>query len=389
LRDAGGGMVIEPGPINSRSALQDFESTAIVGRDRLLLENGSVGMLATARFNDDGSQNVVVGADGTWTPSAADQFTAQFLRSETRNPNRPDLLDLWQGQRLAGSAGSLGWTHSSDDWYAYVTYESNSPDFRAWNGFVTQVGVSSLVAVMDAYFYPRTGRFLTRFGPELTVMRVQDSSGGKISQSIAPGLVFRGARDTYVSLAWQPNALRTTLAGPRSYDSWLLGISSTPFPWMPQAVISLSAGETPDHITGAIGDGINLIAKVPLRFSRLEISSAIGYQVLRSRALDNTEKTLFTERNIQLTATWHFSNKLNLRIIHQKVSFDAAPPIARLESNVHARNRLSSMLLSYQSNWQTQYYLGVFTGSEVSNGPIQQDSKQDQIFAKISYAFSK
>ncbi len=37
LRDAGGGTVIEPGPINSRLALQDFESTAFVGRNRFLL----------------------------------------------------------------------------------------------------------------------------------------------------------------------------------------------------------------------------------------------------------------------------------------------------------------------------------------------------------------
>lgn len=388
LRDAGAGTVIEPGPINSRSALQDFESTAFVGRDRFLLAKGSVGMLATGRFNDDGSQNVVVGADGTWTPSAADQISAQFLRSETRNPNRPDLLDVWEGQRLAGSAGSLGWTHSSNDWYGYVTFDSYSRDFRAWNGFVTQVGVSSLVGVMDAYFYADSGGFITRLGPELTVMRVQDNSGGRISQSIAPGVVVRAARDTYLSLAWQPNAVRTTLAGPRSYDSWWFAISSTPFPWMPQAVISVSAGETPDNVTGAIGDGLNLIATIPLRFSRLEIGSTIGFQALKSRALDKAEKTLFTESNMQITATWHFSNKLNLRITHQEASFDATPPFAGLESSVHARSRLSSVLLSYQSNWQTRYYVGVFTGSDESNGPIHQDSRQNQIFAKISYAFS-
>jgi hypothetical protein len=387
LRDAGGGIVIEPGPINSRSALQDFESTAFVGRDRFLLRNGSIGMLASGRFNDDGSLNAVIGADGTWTPSAADQITAQFLSSETKNPNRPDLLDVWTGQRLAGSAGSLGWTHSSNDWYGYFTYDSYSRDFRAWNGFVTQVGMSSLAGVMDAYFYPETGGFMTRFGPELTVMRVQDNSGGRISQSIAPGVAVRAARDTYVSLAWQPNAMSTTLAGPRSYDSWLLGVSSTPFAWMPQAMVSLSAGEMPDKVTGAIGDGINLVATIPLRFSRLEVGSTIGYQTLRSRALD-IQKTLFTERNVQLTATWHFSNRLNLRITHQRTAFDAAPPFAGLESDVHTASSLSSLLLSYQTNWQTRYYIAAFTGSDESDGPIHQDLRHNQIFAKISYAFS-
>ena len=95
LRDAGGGAVIAPGPINSRLALQDFGSSAFVARNRFLLDDTSLGMLATGRFNDDGSQNVLIGADGIWKPSAADQVTAQFLTAQTRNPDLPDLLDVW------------------------------------------------------------------------------------------------------------------------------------------------------------------------------------------------------------------------------------------------------------------------------------------------------
>jgi hypothetical protein len=388
LRDAGGGTVIEPGPINSRPALQDFESTAFVGRNRFVLENGSLGMLATGRFNDDGSQNVVIGADGTWTPSAADQISAQFLRSETRNPNRPDLLDGWTGQTLDGNAGSLAWVHSSDAWSANVLYQAYSNEFRAWNGFVTQVGVSSLVAVSDLYFHPDYGRFVTRFGPELTVMRTQDGAGGLISQSVAPGFVVRAASDTYLSLAWQPNATGTTLAGPRNYDSWLLAISSTPFSWMPRATVSVSAGDVLDNVTGTIGDGITLLATIPLRFSQLEIESTLGYQTSRGTGLDGATRTLFTERNSQVTATWHFSNKLNLRISHQEVAFDAIPPFASFDSDVHARSRLSSLLLSYQTNWQTRCYVGALTGSDESDGAIRRESRHSQIFAKISYAFS-
>lgn len=388
LRDAGGGTVIEPGPINSRSALQDLESTAFVGRDRFLLENGSLGMLATGRFNDDGSQNVVVGADGTWTPSAADQINAQFLRSETRNANRPDLLDTWMGQRLAGNATSLAWSHSSNAWYANVLYQTYSNDFRAWNGFVTQVGVSSLMGVSQLYFYPDHGGFITRFGPSLTVASVHDSAGGRISQSIAPGFVVRAAGDTQVSVAWEPNAVSTTLAGPRSYGSFALGISSTPFPWMPQATVSASIGDALDNVNGTVGDGINLVATIPLRFSRLEIGSTIGYQTLRSRAADDARTTLFTERNTQLTATWHFSSKLNLRLTHQQTTLDARPPFAGLGADMHAQSKLSSVLLGYQTNWQTRFYFGAVTSSDRADAPEPLQTKALQIFAKISYAFS-
>ena len=158
---------------------------------------------------------------------------------------------------------------------------------------------------------------------------------------------------------------------------------------MPQAMLSLSAGETPDTVTGAIGDGINLVATIPLRFSQLEIGSTIGYQAMRSRALDNAQKaTVFTERNVQLTATWHFTNSLSLRVTHQEAALDAAPPFGGLTSAVRTRDRLLSLLLSYQTNWRTRYYVGASMGSDTTSGPIGQDLRRNQIFAKVSYAFS-
>jgi hypothetical protein len=389
LRDAGGGTVIEPGAINSRSALQDFESTAFVARDRFLLSQASVGMLASARFNDDGSQNIVIGADGTWTPSSADQISAQFLSSQTLNPDRPDLLDAWTGQRLAGSAGSMAWMHNADAWYANVMYESYSRDFRAWNGFVTQVGVSTLSGVGSLYFYPDNDGFVTRFGPDLTVSRVDARDGGRISQYVSPGISLRAARDTIVSLAWQPRAQITTLAGARSYDSFVLGMTSTPFPWMPQAALTVTGGDVVDNVTGAIGGGFSVQGTVPLRFSRLEIRTSAGYQTLHSRDGDDSGKTLFIERNVQVTATWHFSTRLNLRLMHKQTRLDAAPPFAGLESDVRATSRLSSILLSYQTHWQTRYYIGALLSSDHSDGLQSDSAEQKQLFAKISYAFSK
>jgi hypothetical protein len=379
LRDAGGGTVIEPGSINSRLALQDFESNAFVGRNRFLLNEGSVGMLASARFNDDGSHNVVIGADSTWTPSPADQITVQFLRSETRNPNRPDLLDVWTGQQLAGDAGSLGWTHSSNDWYADVTYESYSRDFRAWNGFVRQVGTSSLQGIADRYFYPDNGGRITRWGPRLTMSRKESDTGERINQWTSVGFVIRAAGNTDITLDWYPRVDTLTLAGPRNYGMAAVTISSTPLPWMPQARLSAFGGEMVDNVTGTVGDGFNVQATIPLRFARFELSSTGVYQTL---------KTLFTERNAQVTATWHFSNKLNLRVMHQRSSFDAVPPFANLESPVHATNEVSSVLLSYQTNWQTRYYVGAVTGSD-DTGMAGGQSKQTQLFAKLSYAFSR
>jgi hypothetical protein len=322
-------------------------------------------------------------------PSVTNQITVQLLSSRTRNPNRPDLLDVWTGQQLNGNAGSLAWTHSSNDWYADVRYESYSRDFRSWNGFVTQVGVSSLTGAGILYFYPDRGGFVTRLGPQLTMSRVESSNGSRISHSLSPGFVLHAARDTSVSLAWQPHSETMTLTGPRTYSSFLLGITSTPFPWMPQAVLSATGGDIVDSVTGAIGDGVNFQGTLPLRFSRFEIASTVGYQTLRSNDAQGARTTLLAERNVQMTATWHFSSKLNLRLMHQDVAFDAMPPFAGLETRVRARSRLSSLLLSYQTNWQTRYYVGVTTGLDESDNSILHRSNQTQVFAKVSYAFSR
>lgn len=388
LRDAGGGTVIEPGALNSRLALQDFESTAFVARNRILLDSKSIGMLATARFNDDGSRNVVVGADGTWTPSAVDQITAQLLSSQTHNPNRPDLLNAWIGQRLDGNAGTLAWTHNSNDWYADITYRSYSRDFRAWNGFVTQVDASSLIGIADLYFYPENGHWITRFGPRLIASHVERGAGARLGQSFSPGFVVRAAGDTTVSLNWYPQVDTLTLAGPRNYSIINVDIESTPFPWMPHVTLTAFGGSRVDNVTGARGDGFNAQGAIPLRFSRLEIKSTVGYQTFRSDDANGARRTLFSERNTQVTATWHFSSRLNLRITHQRGAFDAVPPFAGIEASIRERSSLSSLLLSYQTNWQTRYYVGASWSSSDSESRISQTSERNQVFAKVSYAFS-
>ncbi len=379
--------MIEPGPINSRLALQDFESSAFVGRNRFLMNRGSVGMLASARFNDNSSHNVVIGADGTWTPSPEDQITAQLLRSETRNPNRPDLLDVWNGQQMHGSAGAIGWTHTSNAWYADVAYETYSSDFRAWNGFVSQVGITSLYGISELYFYPDSGGQITRWGPRLTMSRKDSTTGERIGQWTSVGLTLRAAHDTDITFSWYPQVDTLTLAGPRTYRRAVVTLSSTPFRWMPQATLTAYGSELVDNVTGVIGDGFNVLATIPLRFARFELNSTGGYQTLETQAAAGANQKLFTERNIQVTATWHFSSRFNLRVMHQRTSFDAAPPFANLEAPVHVTSRVASVLLSYQTNWQTRYYVGAVISSGDSRAV--EESKQTQIFAKLSYAFAK
>jgi hypothetical protein len=157
---------------------------------------------------------------------------------------------------------------------------------------------------------------------------------------------------------------------------------------MPQTRLTAFGGSLVDNITGLPGNGLNIQATIPLRFSHLEIRSTFGFQKFRVDLAGGPSKTLFVERHTQITATWHFSSRLNLRAIYQVGAFDAAPPFAGMAAASRTVSNASSLLLSYQTNWQTRYYVGAsWTSSDSEPVPSLPDAR-DQIFAKISYAFS-
>jgi hypothetical protein len=375
LHDAGGGIMLEPGPAFAQSALQDFESDAFVGRYKRHLNTLTLGTLATARFNDEGSRNAVYGADGSWSFSTSDRVTAQLLRSHTQNPNRPDLLAAWTGQQLSGTAGTLIWLHSQDAWSTNFSYRSYSHDFRAWNGFISQVGVSDLWFSSELYFYPRTPA-VTRIVPKLAANSIRESGGSIVSRFFSPSLTLEGAHDTMLSFNWYPNAEDATTIGPRSYDSYNIVLVTTPAKWMPQAEVSFSAGENVFRSTGEVGDGLSVTATIPLRlFSRFELGTSLGYTYLNSQRPDANPKRLYTQRNTQLNAIWHFSSRAYTQALFQHSTFQSADSPAEFSS------RLFSFLVSYQTNWQTRYYIGFHRSSP--------DPTQSEVFAKLSYVFAR
>ena len=74
-----------------------------------------IGAIATDREARTGdAHNRVVGPDFQWRPSGTDSVTGQWLYSESKTPDRPDLADEWTGQTLTGHAANLQWSHQHD-----------------------------------------------------------------------------------------------------------------------------------------------------------------------------------------------------------------------------------------------------------------------------------
>lgn len=388
VRDAGGGSVIEPGPVSSQLGAQEFESTAFVGRYRHAAGDATYGTFASMRLNDDSSQNLVLGADAVWTPSSYNRFTAQILWSRTKNPDRPDLLPSWTGQNLAGSAGAFSWEHAENTWYANASYEIFSDAFRTWNGFVPRVGVSNLSAGSGLNFYPKDS-FLTRVSPSIRLTRIEQLDGAQLGGSFVPGVLVEAARGTSLTLEWHAREQDITPAGLKSYNYLVAGLSINPASWIPSIGLIASVGDGLDASTGEVGDWRNFSASVPLRlFDRFELSTALAYQALDSRRQEASSKRLFSETTAQANAILHFSNKLYVQLIHQESEITRSSQTDSQPIGSRRKSRFSSLLLSYQTNWQTRFFVGVRHGVEQVGGSSPTESTQTEAFAKLTYALS-
>jgi hypothetical protein len=112
--DRGGGLAIVPAPTGSTSAPQDFGATVLVARAKCGFKRNFVSLLATDREARDGNGfNRVAGPDLQWRATESDTFSAQWLFSRTRTPNRPQDSSAWQGQSLSGDAAIVKWQRKS------------------------------------------------------------------------------------------------------------------------------------------------------------------------------------------------------------------------------------------------------------------------------------
>lgn len=383
LRDQSGGLLLEPGSRTSSAAVQPFDSTAMAGRYEQQLGHFTVGALTSARLNsgDRGGENYLLGVDGTWAPTTSDRIALQALTSTTTNPDRPDLQSSWDGRHLAGSAYSGSWQHASDRWYATILQSAYASGFRAWNGFVPQVDVSTRIGTAGLNFYPDSD-VLSRVSSGFVYSSVRELGGSEISAELYPSLTLTLPRSTELVVNWSPNAKNSSSIGPRTYDYWSITLSTTPATWMPGLTVVSSFGEGIDFRTGAVNKAQSLLATVPLRLlDRLELVTSVGYQAQDSK---KDGERLFTEQDLRVDALWHFSAKLYIQAAYQHSRFDSAATDDGSSAAFLSRDEILTALLSYQANWQTRYFVGVRRNTFGDSGP-----DDTQLFAKFSYVLPK
>src|SRR5262249_13531337 len=137
---------------------------------------------------------------------ASEIVTGQWLWSDTRTPNRPDLADEWTGQTLGSHAALAQWDHNTTHYDASVQYRDVGSDFRADVGFVPQVGYRAGQGSTGWTFRP-TG-FVRRLRTFANVDYQEDRRGALISRRVELGFGMDARFNGFVQLRYIDELIR-------------------------------------------------------------------------------------------------------------------------------------------------------------------------------------
>jgi len=379
-QDRGGGLVILPSAIGSDFANQEFSSTVGIFRVRHDFGKSFISFLATDREVAGGAHNRVYGPDFQWK-NDHHTVTGQFLVSDSRTPDRPDLASEWNGQTLRSRAADLWYSYSSKTWDFFSEGKDYGDRFRADNGFVPQVGYRANYAELGRTFWPKSNFFsrVRTFG-----MAEYDSEQGgrQLYRLISVGF---GADGKFQSFSRWRYAYETVRAGDRIFQQHRVlyneqfSINKT----ITQAGVSGWFGQQVDFANVRLGRGADIEPYVTIRpTSHLQLNLSGGVQWL-----SEDSNRLFTSQFERLRATYTFTSRMFLRAIVQNQRTNRDRDLYGFPVDQHGGSLASQLLFAYKLNWQTVMYVGYGDLRGVTPEEARFEPLNRQLFLKISYAF--
>ncbi len=386
-RDSGGGTVIIPATNGSASAPQDFSSTVVVGRARKDVGRSFVGALLTDReAEDEHSHNRVAGPDFEWRPSSADIVTGQWLFSDTRTPNHPDLADEWNGQTITGRALTALWTHNTRHLDAYGRYNDVTGGFRADTGFVPQAGYREGFGSVGWQVHPKGP--ISRERTFVVAQYQVDPAGGVITENVQPGFGMDTVWNGFVQLRYTVDRTRAgdTLIGRQQF-----GYTARFSPTRRVALLAVNStmGQDIDFANARPATGLTLDLEATLNPTDHLAIDAI--ENTRTLHVDTgaARQRLFVQRVSRVKTTYTFTSRMFVRAIGQYVSTTRDPslyltPVARRSGDFSG-----SVLFAYKVNWQSVMFFGYGDDRELPETADGLRPVDRQVFVKLSYAFQR
>jgi len=385
--DRGGGSVILPGPTESEGAAQDFHSYVFIGRVRHDFGRSFAGLVTTNLWIEGGGENHVFGPDFQWRPNLRDTVTGQWLLSSSTTPNRPDLVQEWDGRHFSGHAGELRWFRSTSRFDWLVDYKDVSAGFRADNGFVPQVGYREGSAEAGWIFRPEG--FLTKLRIFGLVDYTVEPGAGLLNQDLSLGFNFRGAHDSGGRIRVSFARVRTgPIVLPRT--QLVFDVSASPSRRLTAVQLTGTAGDAIDFDNHRTGSGTDISAFASIQATKhleFRLNASRRFVNVRTAAGDEKQR-LFTAQIERVRATYAFTRRALLRIVAQHVETRRQPALYTVGVVPRSANLDVSALFSYKLNWQTVLFVGYGDARELAEddrlAPVHRE-----LFLKVSYAFQR
>ena len=385
--DRGGGSVIIPGSNSSNFADQDFESFVGIGRMRRSFGQSFASFLVSSREIDGGGHNRVFGPDFRWQASKGDVISGQFLTSDSKTPERPDLADEWDGRNLDGHAARLWWNRERNNWDFFTSVRDVSEEFRADNGFVPQVGIRQGIGEFGHTWYPEE-KPVSRLRLFLFNERTEDREGKLILREFTPGFGLDGRKDSFIRFEFRFDEV---LAIDNTFDrDWVhYFIFFTPSKRFSRFGLSGNVGDQVDFANDRLGDGATVNLSSTLRpTDHLEVQLNTSRRWLDVTTDEGLSGRLFSADVARLKATYTFNSQAWLRLIGQWVDTERRPDLYTFDVDDGNASFAASAVFAYKLNWQTVLFVG-YSDSRLEDELDSLQPADRRLFTKVSYAFQR
>jgi Domain of unknown function (DUF5916)/Carbohydrate family 9 binding domain-like len=385
--DAGGGIVIIPGANDSSAAPQDFSSTVFVGRAKKDIGRSFIGALMADREGRSlDNHNRVFGPDFEWRPSAADVIRGQWLFSDTRTPDRPDLADEWDGRQFTGRALQTFWTHNTRHFDSFTQYTDIGDGFRADTGFVPQVDYREGFLSTGWQVHPKG--LISRERTFVNARYQVDRAGRVITENVMPGFGMDTRLNGFVQIRYTHDKTR---AGDLLIARQQFGytVQFNPSRRIAMLLADSTFGQDIDFANARPAHGITLNLEARLRpTDHLDVDLIENTRTLRVDAPFGPRERLFVQRVSRVRGTYTFTARLFVRAIGQYVATTRDPALYTFAVDRRSGDFSGSALFAYKLNWQSVVFVGYGDDRDLSEErrlrPVDR-----QLFVKLSYAIQR
>ena len=384
-RDAAGGLVLLPNSYYTAYATRTVPSIATDARANFRFGALSVGAVLTDRTLLDGrGYNRVVGPDFLWQRSQNEKLRGQFLMSSTTA--QPDSNgNLVRGILKSGHAANLDWYRGDDFWSTSINYREISPDFRADNGFFSQVGFRSVNTDVTKKL-PRMGS-ITEFNVYIQGEYKLDSKNNIMSKILTPGVRVAGPLDSNAYLTVSPRGRSRVNNNGELFSTSRrsFGMGFSPSKEIARVGLDASIGEVIDIESNRVGHGGSLTMSAKLRPSdRFELEPSFATSWINSSVPASQGERAYTEQAIQVNGIAHITSKDSIRMILQEAHTTRNPSLYLKKVATESQRRVGSFVYAHSASLGTATFVGV-TISQSDTPGFSPKRKQSELFAKFSW----